>query len=92
MYHENEVVMLILGLGTLVFIFLNYTQLKRLPSAFLLLTSFVVLLVGWLATVLEGFFLADFFNYLEHSAYALSSVLLMVWCWKTRHPRSGKSL
>jgi hypothetical protein len=85
MFQENEVVMVILGFGTLLFIFSNRHQLKRLPSSATLLSSFFVLCLGWILTVLESFFFGDVLNLLEHASYAASSILLAIWCWQVLH-------
>ena len=78
----NEIVMLLLGIVTGIFTVRNRSHLRRLPQTGILLTGFYVLAVSWLLTVLEGFFWNSFFNLLEHAGYALSSVLLALWCWK----------
>lgn len=82
MIQENEIVMLILGLGVLIFILGNRSQLKRLPSSRWLILAFYVLLAGWALTVLEGFFWGLVLNYLEHTCYATGAVLVAAWCWK----------
>ena len=82
MIHENEVVMLLLGLGVLVFILANRSRLRRLPRWDILSLGFYVVLAGWVLTVAEGFVFASFFNYLEHISYACGAVLLVVWCRK----------
>jgi hypothetical protein len=82
MIHENEIVMLIIGLGVLIFLLGNRSELKRIPSADFLLLAFYVLLAGWVLTVLEGFFWEELLNYLEHISYAVGSFLITVWCWK----------
>ncbi len=82
MIQESEIVMLILGLGVLVFILGNLPQLKRIPYSRLLLSGFYTLLVGWVMTVLEGFIWSVLLNYLEHMCYAIASLLLAVWCWR----------
>ena len=81
MIEQNEVVMLVLGIGVLIFILGNYSQLKRFPSAKILVVGFSVLLAGWVLTVLEGFYLPGLFNFLEHICYAISTVLLATWTW-----------
>jgi hypothetical protein len=78
----NEIVMLLLGLGTWIFVMRNRANLSRLPSSGILLAGFYVLLASWFLTVLEGFFWNGFFNLLEHVGYALGSVLSALWCWK----------
>jgi hypothetical protein len=82
MVRENEIVMLILGLGVMIFILGNRLQLKRIPSADFLLLGFHILLAGWVLTVLEGFFWEELLNYLEHMCYSVGSMLLAAWCWK----------
>jgi len=81
MIEQNEVVMLVLGLGVLIFVLGNYPQLKRFPCAKILVAGFAVLLAGWVLTVLEGFFLPGLLNFLEHICYAISTVLLATWTW-----------
>lgn len=79
---ENEVVMLLIGVGVLIFILTSRPRLKRLPASNILIVGFYVLLAGWVLTVLEGFFWERLLDYLEHTCYAVSSVLVAIWCWK----------
>lgn len=79
---ENEVVMLLLGVGVLTFILGNRARLKHLAASKILIVGFYVLLAGWVLTVVEGFFWEGLLNYLEHLCYAVSSVLVAVWCCK----------
>lgn len=88
--HENEVVMLALGIGVFLFSFASRVTLQRISNWKLLRLAFLVLLVAWGATVLEGFCLPTVLNLLEHSCYALSAVLLAVWCWKTAFGKGGR--
>jgi hypothetical protein len=90
MIEQNEVVMLVLGIGVLFFVLGNYSQLKRFPSAKVLVVGFSVLLAGWILTVLEGFYLPGLFNYMEHICYAVSTVLLAIWTWTVF--RKGKGV
>jgi len=82
MIHENEVVMLLLGVGVLIFILTSRLRLKQLPSSNIIIAAFYVAFASWVLTVLEGFFLEELLNYLEHICYAVSSILLAGWCWK----------
>lgn len=88
---QNEIVMLLLGLGVLIFTIRNRVDLKRLPSYGILMTAFYLLLITWVATVLEDFIWEPFLNLLEHAGLAASSVLTAVWCWKafTGKKRAG---
>lgn len=80
MIDHSEVITFLIGIGVLIFILVNYSQLIRLPSAKILIASFCVLLAGWIFTILEGFFWKNILNLAEHLSYAISSVLLAVWC------------
>ena len=82
MVHENEVVMLLLGVGVLIFILTSRLRLKLLPASNILTAAFYVAFAGWVFTVLEGLLWEGLFNYLEHICYAVSSILLTCWCWK----------
>ena len=81
MIQENEVVMLVLGLGVLIFVLVNISQLKRIGSSATLILGFYFLLAGWVLTVLEGFWWRDLLNYLEHMFYTAGSISVAVWCW-----------
>jgi hypothetical protein len=59
-----------------------WKKLQRIPSANTLFTAFFFLLTGWTLTILEGLFLKDLLNLLEHTCYAISSVSLALWTWR----------
>jgi len=79
---ENEIVMLSLGVGVLIFILGNRSRLKHLAEPKILIAAFCVLLAAWIVTVLEGLFLEKILNYIEHACYAVSAIFVAVWCWK----------
>ena len=87
MLHENEVVMLLLGVGNFIFITLNKRQIKRINAWKVLISSYYLLLAGWIFTILEGYILENFLNLLEHICYAASAIMLTYWCWKTLNRR-----
>jgi hypothetical protein len=78
----NEIVMLSIGTGVLTFILSNRKRLKRLGAHRILIASFCLMQAGWIVTVVEGFIWEVILNYVEHACYAVSSILLMIWCWK----------
>ena len=82
MIQQNEIVMLLLGVGVLIFTIRNRSGLKRLPAHRILMVAFYLLFATWVATVLEGFIWNTFFNLVEHAGLAASSVLTAIWCWK----------
>ena len=81
MIQENEIVSVLLCMGVLYFILMNRLQLKRLPSSNIVVSGFLIYMLGRIFTVLEGLFLGDILNLLEHACYAISSVLLLIWLW-----------
>lgn len=81
MIQENEIVSVLLCMGVLYFILMNRLQIKRLPSSNIFVSGFFVYMLGRILTVLEGLFLEDILNMLEHACYAISSVLLLIWLW-----------
>ncbi len=89
MVQENEIAMLLFGMGILVFILMNRKKLQRIPSWKYLAAGFNVLLAGWVFTVVETFLPYDALNILEHLCYAASSVILAVWCGKSFYHKSG---
>ena len=82
MIQDNEVVMLLMAIGVLIFILVNRRLIMRIEAARVLVAAFCVLLAAYVFTVLEGFFLSTLFNFLEHACYAASSVLIAIWCMK----------
>ncbi len=81
MIQENEIVSVLLCMGVLYFILMNRLQIKRLPSSNIFVSGFFVYMLGRILAVLEGLFLEDILNMLEHACYAISSVLLLIWLW-----------
>ena len=82
MLHENEVVMLLLGVGVFLFILLNISHIRRISYWKILIAGYSLLLAGWILTVLEGYFLESLLNFLEHMSYAMSAVVMAVWCFR----------
>lgn len=86
---ENEIVMLLIGMGVLVFILGNQARLKRLPASGILIVAFYIMLAGWVLTVLEGLFWEEILNFAEHLCTAVSSGIVAVWCCKVFGRRKG---
>ena len=82
MIQGNEIIMLLIGIGVLIFIIENRQQLRRFQFSEILLFGFYLILTGWILTNLEGFFFEDFLNLLEHACYAGSSGCVLFWCIK----------
>ena len=89
MISGNETITLLLGIGVLIFLVDNRNRLRQLPAYQSFIIAFVLLAAGWTLTVLEGLFLGDLLNLLEHICYAISSAYLFWWCWQVFIRRRG---
>jgi len=90
MIQQNEIIMLLLGIGCMIFISVNKQKVRRIPVAKPLIAGFYVLLAGYVLTIFEGLFWKDFLNVLEHICYTASSILMAVWCWKIFAFKQGR--
>ena len=79
MIEENELINFTISIGLIFFIIVNYSKLKTLPAKKIILVGLSFLIIGWALTIIEGFFLGELFNLLEHICYTLSSILIAVW-------------
>ncbi len=91
MIQENEVIMLLIAVGVLIFALISRPRLNRLPASRTLFAAFYVRLLGWVLTVLEGFVLGETLNLLEHGCYAISVTLLAAWCWQVFGRKEGRT-
>lgn len=82
MIQDDEIISLMLTVGVLTFIFINRSRLKQLLSSGIFIFGFYFFLFGRVLTILEGIFLGELLNLIEHVCYVISSVLLLIWCWK----------
>jgi hypothetical protein len=82
MIYDNEAVMFILGMVVVIFVTLNINQIKKIRDWQWLLISYYLLMAGWFFTILEGFILPNVINWIEHISYAMSALILAVWCRK----------
>lgn len=82
MLTENEVVMLVLGISVFFLILSDREHIKKIKAWKFLVTSYFILLFGWVLTVAEGFFAGQLLNIIEHASYAASALFMLIWCWK----------
>lgn len=78
---EIEFITLIGGLVVFGFIFLNRVMLARLPRSTLLISAYIVYLMGWVMNVVESYIFPVINNIFEHALYAIGSILLCAWCY-----------
>ena len=92
MFQDNELFNVVLATAVLVFLFTQIGNLKHLPRRTLLLSAYVILFAGLVATILESVFWPAILNVTEHACYALSALLFALWCWVAPHHRNiGKA-
>ncbi len=82
MFQENEIVMLFLCIGVLIFIYPNWKNLAKFKCWGLLFASFILMTVACASTIAEVFFDGVFLNYFEHSCYGGSGITLAIWSYK----------
>jgi hypothetical protein len=79
MIQENELMTLMLCVGALFFIIINYVKLKSLPGLRIFIISFIFFTMGWFFTVIEGIIFEEVFNLIEHICYISSSIAIFIW-------------
>ncbi|MDD5597663.1 MAG: hypothetical protein PHV82_06945 [Victivallaceae bacterium] len=82
MIHESEIVMLLLCIGIFIFIINKYREYRRIPCWRFLLGAFGLFFFAAAMTVAESFIWPDSLNLLEHLFYMLSSLSMLIWCWR----------
>ena len=59
-------------------------ELRRVPEWPFLLAGIAFLILGSTSTIVEHFYLYDFFNTIEHGSYFAQSLMLLVWALRAR--------
>ncbi|NVB37105.1 hypothetical protein G6O69_04635 [Pseudenhygromyxa sp. WMMC2535] len=77
-----ELAMLVLGAFVLGAAHRSRDELMRLHRWRLLFAAYMAVLLGWVATTLEGLVDATWLNTLEHAAYAVGGICVALWCWR----------
>lgn len=92
--HEahDELFMLVISMLVVVQVVATFKVLQRLPYHWILLGAFAATALSAVCTVVEGFFLPEVLNYIEHLSMMSAAILLAVWCgiWAfSRQPQEG---
>ncbi len=77
-----ELTVFLIGMVTIFFIRTNNQIYEHLPEAEIFIVAFYLLFSGWFFSIVEGFFLHNLFNHIEHILYALSNITLAIWCYR----------
>jgi len=88
MFQESELLNLVAGLGSVPVIALLSRRVK-IPCGRMLYAGFACLLLGYVATVVEGVALPQFLNRVEHSAYAAAGLCFLGFARPTRTRPGG---
>jgi hypothetical protein len=83
LFHEIELLTLAGGVWGLCFIFWKRITLKLIPNSYMIIAAYSCYLLAWVCTVTESFMLENLFNYGEHILYAIGSILLCIWCYRS---------
>lgn len=90
MIHDNEVIMLLIGLGCLFFISSNNAKLRQVKDWKLITAGFLLMMCAWFATILEGLIWPDALNIIEHVCYTAGAIVTAIWFWRV-FIRDGKA-
>lgn len=82
--------MLILGLGILMFLLFRRRDVKHIPAGRILFAAFTILVAAYVFTVLESYYLPWHLNMLEHLCYAITSLLVAWYAFRTFVQRKGR--
>jgi hypothetical protein len=81
---ERELLILIFGLGVLVYFLFLHRELELFTSLRLVLLSLVLLICSWFLDLLDNRSDFTWLQPLEHSLHAAAAVSLLAWIWLRR--------
>lgn len=79
MIQESEIITLLLSLVVTIFFIIILGKKLLLYKFFWLSIGVLFTIISQTSTVIEGFYFESFFNFLEHSGYAIASVCFIVY-------------
>mgnify|MGYP001011524888 CR=1 FL=1 len=82
MVNEGEAILLILATGVLIWLLMSRRAIVKVPHSRILQLAYYILYISFSCTVFESLFLFHLLNTLEHICYALSMLLVTMWCYK----------
>ena len=82
MVNDKELIMLLFGIGTCLYIGISRDAVRTIPGWRLLVTGFFLTFSGWFFTIAEGFFFPRVFNCFEHIGYTGGALCMTVWCFQ----------
>ena len=83
MVPEKELIMLIIGMGTSLYLLFTRDAIAGIPGARLLLTGFFLTISGWFFTCADSFLALRFVRFFEFIGYTGGAVCVTVWCFRT---------
>jgi len=81
MLYQNEAVMILIAICVFALTIKNRIEIKKSKNSTLLLITFYIFFSGWIFTIVEGYFLPNILNIMEHLSYLFGSISLAIWCW-----------
>jgi len=83
MVNKNEIIMLLLCIGVIIFVISKHREYKRIPHWKLLMTGFYMFFGSVIFTLAEGIIWKHLLNIIEHVFCLLSAFFMLLWCWLT---------
>lgn len=80
MYDANEIFILMVSSGVLLLTLILIKHIMLIPHWNILLVGFLLYYLCTVITVVEGFLLPDFLNFLEHLLRATFPAVVLLWC------------
>ncbi len=90
MFQESELITLFVTVVSLLAV-LPVLIKERVPGSNLFLLAYAFFFSSQIFTVVEGIFLGELFNILEHLTYVLTGALFVTGCWNDNYHQGKKS-
>ncbi len=75
----NEVISLVLLIWTIIYFYIQRDQLRKIPNWGYIFTALMMLIIGHIFTIVEGFWFHDLFNLIEHILHMVSAMFFALW-------------
>ncbi|MBN1757624.1 MAG: hypothetical protein JW863_04865 [Chitinispirillaceae bacterium] len=88
MVPEKEIIMLLVGMGTCLFLLFYRDAVNGIPYGRLLLTGFFLTFSGWFFTFAGNILAFQFARFFEFIGYTGGVICVTIWCFRTLPHRS----
>lgn len=92
MIELDDLIILFIGLCTLFFILIKYSELSKKSDSKIILLAFCFIVLSWFFSVIEGVILEEIMNCFQHFFLAINSILVVYWVWKVKKKEGKEDL